>query len=132
MGDMNIWAVLVSGLVYFIFGGVWYAAVFSRQYQEGLGFNEEEKKEAEAAFPKALATHLVSGLVTAFVMAAFISAGSFMSGVKVGALLWLGFALTINLNYLMFERRPMTLFTLNNGFFLIAFAIMGGILAIWR
>jgi hypothetical protein len=37
--NLNFWAILVSGLVYWILGGIWYAAVFSKSWQEALGFN---------------------------------------------------------------------------------------------
>lgn len=43
-GNLNYIAILVSGAIYWVLGGVWYAAVFSKQYQAGLNFNDEEKK----------------------------------------------------------------------------------------
>lgn len=132
--DLNLWAVLVSGVIYFVFGGIWYAAIFSKKYQEGLGFSPEVKAQAEKDFPKALAAHLLSGLITSFILAGVISvtaSTTFISGIVTGFWMWLAFAFTINLNYLMFEKRPTSLFMLNNGFFLIAFAVMGGVLAVW-
>jgi len=49
-----------------------------------------------------------------------------------GFWLWLGFAFTIGLNGVMFEKRPVAVFQINNGFFLVAFSIIAGILTVWR
>ncbi len=135
MFDLNYWAVLVAGLSYWLIGGLWDAGIFGKQYQASLNFDEAEKQQAQKDFPKALATHFISGLITSFFLANFVRAAgstSFVTGIGYGALAWLAFAFTINLNYLMFERRPVSLFMLNNGFFLIAFALMCGILSVWR
>lgn len=132
---INFWAVLVSGVSYFILGGVWYAAIFSKQYQAALKLTPEEQAQGEKAFPMALATHFISGLITSIVLATLINAwgaNSFFEGMVCSFWIWLGFAFTINLNYMMFERRPTGLFMINNGFFLIAFLVMGGILSVWR
>ncbi|NIR50552.1 DUF1761 domain-containing protein [candidate division KSB1 bacterium] len=133
--NLNYLAVFVSGLVYWIVGGVWYAAIFSKQYQAALNFSPEEKDEAQKDFPKALGMHFLSGLITSLILAnlvRFMGANSFLQGVTAGFWIWLGFALTINLNYLLFERRPKVLFFVNTGFFLIAFVVMGGVLAVWQ
>ncbi len=136
--NLNFWAILVSGLVYWILGGIWYAAVFSKSWQEALGFNnlnEAGKAKLQKEFPKALLAHFGSGLLTSFILAKIVSAlgaNSFMDGLLYGALMWLAFAFTIHLNSLMFEKRPPAVFYLNNGFFLIAFAVLGGILTVWR
>jgi len=50
----------------------------------------------------------------------------------IGALIWLGFAFTLNLISLMFERRATSTFLINASFYLVAFGLIGGILALWR
>jgi len=132
---INYLAVLVSAIVFFILGGLWYAALFSKPWQEGLNFSPEEKAEAEKNFPKALASHFISGLISSFVLAnivRYMEASNFIEGIVCGLWIWLGFAFTIHLISLMFEKRPLKVFLINNGFYLIAFTIMGGILAVWR
>jgi len=127
-------AVFASAVLYWIIGGVWYAAVFSKAYQDGLGFNPEQKARADKDFPKALAAHFLSGLITCVVLSGIVRAAGaegFVSGMAVGLWVFL-IAFTLNLNYLAFEKRPRSLFFLNNGFFLVAFAVASGILAVWR
>jgi len=136
--NLNFWAILVSGLVYWILGGIWYAAVFSKPWQEAIGYfamNEAEKAKVQKDFPKALAAHFLSGLITSVILAKVVSAmgaTSFIEGLLYGALMWLAFAFTIHLNSLMFEKRPKPVFSINSGFYLIAFAVIGGILTVWR
>ena len=132
--DLNYLAIAACAAIYWVLGGVWYAAIFSKSYQAALNFSAEEKARATKDFPKALAAHFVSGLISSFIIAGLVGAlgaNSFISGMGYGLLLWLAFAFTINLNYIMFERRPAALFLINNGFFLIAFAIVGGVLSMW-
>lgn len=133
--NLNYLAIAVSGLSYFILGGIWYAAIFSKQFQAALNFTEAEKKQVQQDFPKSLAVHLLSGLITAFILANLtrgLGSHSFVEGMVFGFWPWLGFVLTNNLNSKMFERVPTAVFAINSGFYLVAFAIMGGILAVWR
>lgn len=131
----NVWATVVSGLFYFLFGGIWYAGIFGRQWQAGLGFTGDQLEAAKKSFPKALVTHLISGIITAYVIGRVILvAGSvtFLDGVIVGLWLWVGFAFTITLNARMFEMRSRGVFLINTTFYLITFAVIGGINAIWH
>ena len=133
--DLNYLAVLVAALVFFLVGGVWYAGVFGKPWQNALNLNPEETARAQQDFPKALAVWFLSGLIISFVLANLVNAlgaVSFGSGVMVGFWTWLGFALPLNLNSLAFEKRSPHVFLINAGFYWVAFALMGGILAAWR
>jgi hypothetical protein len=132
--DLNYLAILVAALVFFIVGGVWYAALFGKPWQNALSLNPEETARAQQDFPKALAVWFLSGLIISFVLANLtraLGAASFGSGVMVGFWAWLGFALPLNLNSLAFEKHSPHLFLINAGFYWVAFALMGGILAAW-
>ncbi len=133
--DLNYLAILVAALVFFIVGGVWYAALFGRPWRNALNLNPDETVQAQRDFPKALAVWFLSGLIISFVLvnlATALGAVGFGSGVMVGFWAWLGFALPLNLNSLAFEKRSPHVFLINVGFYWVAFALMGGILAAWR
>lgn len=132
--DLNYLAMLVAALVYFILGGVWYAGILAKPWQNALNLGAEQVAQAEKDFPKALVVWFLSGIITSFVLANLVralGAGSFGSGAVVGFWTWLGFALTMSLNSLAFEKRPVNVFLINAGFYWIALAVMGGILAAW-
>ncbi len=135
LADVNYFAVAVSGVIFFVMGGLWYAAVFSRPWQRGLALSPEQKDAQARNFPVALGTHLASGLVLSFVLANVVvwsGVTVFAEGVYIGALLWLGFAFTLHLISLMFERRATSTFLINATFYLLAFTVIGGLLAVWR
>ena len=133
--EVNYWAILVGGVTYFVLGGLWYAFIFTKPWRRALAFEPDIKARAEKDFPKALVGHLLSGILTTIVLSFIVrtaGANSFLDGVIYGLWVWLAFAFTINLNAFMFEKRPAPVFLINGGFYLIAFAIIGGILAGWQ
>ena len=133
--DLNFLAILVAALVFFVVGGVWYAAVFGKAWQNALNLNPDETAQAQQDFPKALAVWFLSGLLVSFVVANLVrvlGVTTFGAGIMVGFWAWLGFALPLNLNSLAFEKRSLHVFLINAGFYWVAFALMGGILAVWR
>jgi len=130
--DINYLAIFVAGGIFFIIGGIWYAGIFN--LMELLDLPPDEQKKAQKNFPKSLMVYFISGIVFSFVLANIVNlvnAQSFFEGVIIGFWLWLGFALTLSVNGLVFERRPVKIFLMNNGVYLISFLILGGILAIW-
>jgi hypothetical protein len=135
ISDLNYWSILVSGLLYFILGGLWYAVVFSKPYQAAVNFTEEQWKQAGKDFPKALIAHLISGLITAYILVhivRFFGAEDFARGMESGFWMWLGFVLTIKINDLMFTKTHKYLFLIDIGFYLVVYTLMGGLLTVWR
>jgi hypothetical protein len=91
---------------------------------------DEEKKNMPWLFLNGLLASLlvVYGMM---VIVHSLKLTDFISGLGAGVLIWAGFALTHSLNTLWEGRKPIVL-VINNGLFLITYALYGGILAIWR
>jgi hypothetical protein len=49
----------------------------------------------------------------------------------VGFFNWLGFVAVATLGSVTFEKRPLQLYLINNGYLLLALLIMGTVLAVW-
>lgn len=134
---INYAAVLVSALVYWILGGLWYSPLlFGGKFIEIMRWSPEQlaRIEAEGAGPQ-LALAFVGSLVTAFVLAHIVrytSGENALDGAKTGLWLWLGFVVTSNLNTVFFEFRPLGLYLINISYHLFAFVSMGALLAVWR
>lgn len=134
---INYAAVLVSALVYWILGGLWYSPLlFGGKFIEIMRWSPEQLAhiEAEGAGPQ-LALAFVGSLVTAFVLAHIVrytSGENALDGAKTGLWLWLGFVVTSNLNTVFFEFRPLGLYLINISYHLFAFVSMGALLAVWR
>jgi hypothetical protein len=133
--DPNVLATLVGGAIYWVIGGLWYAAILSKPYQKALGFGEDQAQQIKKSMPMALLLFLISGILSAYVIGHIVlvaSASTFLQGMMIGLWIWVGFAITIVVNLQVFERRPKPLLWINGAFYLIAFPLIGGIMAIWK
>ena len=54
-----------------------------------------------------------------------------LRGIQVGALLWMGFELTTWSTEYVFEVRPLSLFAINAGYWLLGMMLMGAIVGGW-
>jgi ABC-type nickel/cobalt efflux system permease component RcnA len=132
---VNYLAVLVCGVIYFILGGLWYAAVFAKPWTTALQFTPEEETAQKKRFPVALVTHFIAGLLSSYAIAVlilYLGITRFRGGFALGLLLWVGFGLTISFISMMFERRPKNVFYVHAGFYLVAFLVLSVILAVWQ
>jgi hypothetical protein len=134
---INYAAVLVSGVVYWLLGGIWYSPLlFGGKFIEIMRWSPEQlaRIEREGAGAQ-LALAFVGSLVAAYVLAHIVrytNAENATDGAKTGLWLWLGFIVTTNLNTVFFEFRPLGLYLINIGYHLVAFLVMGALLAAWR
>ena len=127
---VNPWAVLVSGIAYFVIGAVWYG-VFAEAWMKGIGKSREELTQR----PLDYAVSLIGEILVAFVLAVALNAFG-VTGVAdaifVGALLWFGFALLPEIVHYAYEEKTVTLLAINKGYDLLGVALAAIILALWR
>jgi hypothetical protein len=129
---INYWAVGVATLAKFLLGWLWYSPfLFGKQWQALSGVTAAQMK---AGMLKAILADLVGTFVLAWVLVHavhYAGAASLGQGVAVGFFNWLGFIGAASLAILFYEQRPPRLVLLYNGYMLLSFLIMGGILAVW-
>lgn len=134
---INYLAVLVAGLVIFLLGGVWYSPVlFAKKWVALQGRTMEQMKadSANANMPVMYLTALISGLVTAWVLAMlFANTGraGWMAGAHLGFWAWLGFAAPTSYATALFSMKPKQLWLIDTLYNLLAFVIAGAILGGW-
>ncbi len=131
----NYLANLVASIACFVFEAGWYS-YFMQSWLSGIG-RTREWLMSSAGFNPAL--QYGTALVSAAVMATAIScvtqltgAQTALRGVKVAALLWLGFELTAYSTEYVFEVRPLSLLGINAGFWLVGMMLMGAIVGAWK
>lgn len=133
---VNNVAVLVSGAVIFVLGGLWYSPVlFAKRWVALIGKTEAELKANAGNMPMSYLVVLLCGLVTAYVMALVVgnfAPGSAVDGAIVGALCWVGFAGATSYGTALFAGKSKALWLIDSGFNLVAFVVAGIILAVWR
>ena len=129
---MSRLAIIIAAAVAMIIGAVWYAdGVFGKSWRKMNGFNKEAiQKDASKAMAGMLAALIVMAFVLSRVIAAF-GALSAAEGIEVGVWMWLGFVGTIGVAKMLFEKRPLKLFAIDSGYYLVSLVVMGGIIAAW-
>jgi uncharacterized protein DUF1761 len=127
------WAMLVAAIIRLVVGGVWFSPIaFAEPWRRLVGLSEDQMK---AGMPKALAADVLGSLIMAFVLAhavVYAGATNFAQGAAVGFFNWLGFVAVIQFTAVLYEQRPLRLFLYQSGFNLVALALMGALLAVWR
>jgi hypothetical protein len=135
--NINFVAVLAAAIANMAIGWFWYSTSgFGNQWMDLTGMRPKNKQEEEAmkkAGGPAMAGAFVTSLVTAYVLAHFVSfldLGTAMDGAQLGFWVWLGFAGATGLSDHLFSNKPMQLFYINTGYRLATFLVMGAILAV--
>jgi hypothetical protein len=136
--DINYLAVLVSGIVIFMLGGLWYSrTLFASRWIAAMGTTEEQLRAAAGKSSMAVSYVLVflCGLLTAWVLAIVVvmfNAGDPVAGAITGMLCWLGFAGATSFGTALFSFQPRQLWLINSGYNLVSLILAGIILAVWR
>jgi len=130
---VNWWAVLVAGVVKFVIGWAWYSPpLFGRRWMELAKISEADMRSNMAAV---IVGQLITDLIMAYVLARIIAhygAGTVVDGGLVGLLVWFGFLATATFAVVLYEKRPLALWALNNGYLLVGLVVMGAIIAVWQ
>jgi hypothetical protein len=125
-------AVVVSTIVAFAIGGVWYSkALFGNAWLEEVGLTEEAVNNAN--MPKTFGGTLVLQFLAVSVLAALLGPeSSWLSGLETGLLIGIFLIATAYGITYLFEQRSMRLFLINAGYNIVLFAIVGAILGAWH
>ncbi len=133
--DINWVAVIVAAIVSMALGAFWYSpAGFGKQWVALMGFTDQQQKAMKKGAGKAYALAFIGALITSAVLAMLVDwaqAITMIDGAKVGFWIWLGFVATTMAGMMLWEGKPMKLYTLNSGYHLVNFILMGAILAAW-
>ena len=134
---MNYVAVLVAGIISMIIGGFWYSpAGFGKAWIKLSGMTNKQlshvkKKGMAGSYVFAFVAAIITNWVLAQVLT-ISGAASARVGMLVGFTLWLGFIATTLLSGLLWEQKPLRLYLINAGHYLLVFLINGALLAVWQ
>ncbi len=137
---INWLAVVVSAIAFFVLGGLWYGPLFGKKWQSAVGLSDEEMKQA----------NMGKLFGSAFVFALIISAGMAMfffgmppkpgcevemtvaNGAMYGGMTGIFFLFpSIGMNYL-FARKSSSLIAIDSLYHILAYVVVGVILAAWQ
>lgn len=131
---VNNLAILVSGILLWVLGAIWYSpALFAKPWMALLGIKKEEGKRDGLLL--GMTASFIGDLILSFVLAHIImwshTTGYARGGVA-GVLVWMGFIAAPSLPQGLYEKRPFKLFAINGGYWLVGLFIVGGVLSVWR
>jgi hypothetical protein len=135
--QVSILPLVVIAVVNFFLSWLWYSPVlFMKPWATALGtYGKKEMTEKEK---KAMPFLFLSGLVASFILSYGLQvvvhssgATTFLGGLVVGVVAWFTFALTHSLSTL-WEGRKGVVLVVNNGLYLLTYAVFGGLVAVWK
>ncbi len=128
-------AVIVSGIVIFAIGGLWYSPMlFAKPWVRLMNKTEEELKAA-APGPLPFVIVFIAALLIALVLAMIENHFKPLTatrGALLGVLCWLGFAAPTSFGTATFSGTPKAVWAINSGYNLVSFVVAGVILAVWH
>ena len=128
---LNWWAILVSTVVAFLIGGIWYGPLFGKAWVAALGKTEDELQPSPTPF----IVSAITSLITAVALAAIIKAlaiTTWVGGLGIGALVGIGFIATAMASDSAFCGWTLRLFLIQSGYRVFYSLVMGVILAVWQ
>jgi hypothetical protein len=133
---INILAVIVSAIVTFGIGALWYSPLlFGKQWVEFNAVSPDKVEAMRKNAPRLYGLSFVCYLVMAAMFAVLLRMTHIehiLGGAKLGFLLWLGFVATVGLTASLYAGRSMKAYALDAGYQLVFLVVMGLILLIWH
>jgi hypothetical protein len=128
--DLNIWAILVAGIMNMAIGALWYSGIlFGNKWMSYLGFKEEDLTPS----PWLYLVVFVLGLIIALVMAMFLQGSSGVKdGLIYGGILALAFVIPTMITHYLYEQRRGGFMLIVAGHELVVFLAYGALLAGWQ
>jgi hypothetical protein len=132
MNDFALWPVLAGTAAFFAVGALWYGVIFAKAWQRAAGLSDAAMQSGNMGviFGLAFAFEMLIAMVLWHLVArtdpaphvVMMMATGFAVGVMIPA---------IGINYL-FLRKPLSLFLIDAGHFVVGMAAMGGAFLLFR
>jgi hypothetical protein len=137
MAHVNIWSILVSAIVAYAVGALWYSpALFGKEWMRLKGISADDiTEESKRGMWKLYVTQLVVTIVMFCVLGFIISATGAQSagnGLFLAFLAWVGFSVMPATGDMLWNKAPFKLFLINQVCALVSWLAGGAIIGGWR
>ena len=133
---VNYLAVLVAAVVSFILGAIWHGPLFGKTWAAAKGLTPEQIEAGKKDMPRYMVIIFLLLIVVAWalaVLAEYTHLATWMQGLKLGLICWIGFAVTVSFaEAAMTSGRKYTTFYIGAGSWLITFVVSGIIVSLWH
>ncbi len=131
--NINIWALLVSSLAALVVSGFWYSDyAFGKQWR---AFNSNLFTMGSDNATRLYIGQFILTLITNFVLARvlfFTGASSWIQGLAVALLVWVGFVAALGASSILWEKKPWKLVAINTGSYLATLIVSAIIFTLWN
>ena len=135
MPKLNYLAVVVTALLAFVMGAVWYSPLlFGKAYLEVRGMDPAAMAGMRPAAGEVLG-EFAKNLVVAFVLAHFVvrlGVGDWKGALQLGLWVWVGFQAMLLMGAVLHEKMPWVLYAIHAGDAFVKTLAMTVILGVWR
>lgn len=132
MADVALWPVIFAAVANMIIGFIWYhPKVFGTAWMRMAGIAPDAAERGKARMPYMMLIALVGSLIVSYVLNWFgIAWGVYdwAGAVELGIWVWLGFVAPMMLGSVLWEQKPVKLYILNVGYWLVTLVVMSVIL----
>ncbi|HET7102542.1 MAG TPA: DUF1761 domain-containing protein [Terracidiphilus sp.] len=131
---INYVAILIAAIVCFLLEAGWYS-FFLDAWLSGIGRSRQWMLQTGINPALQYGAALVAAAVVAIALSCTIQLTgpqTMLRGIRVGALLWVGLVATTWGTEYVFEVRPVSLFAINGGLWLLNLVVMGAIVGGWK
>ena len=128
--------VIVSAVAVFAIGALWYSPMlFGKAWVKAHGHTPEKIEAMRATMGRAYGVSFLCYVVMAAAMAILLKRMDVIyvrGGVKLGALIGVGFVATVGLTANMFSEKRLATWLIDAGYQIVYLMVMGAILVAWR
>lgn len=128
MGQINYLAVVLAAVAFFAVGAVWYTVLFGKAWQRALGMSDAQLRggtNIAVIYGLAFLCELAIAWILGHMFARTAPSPRAMMMISTGFGLGV-ITPAIGINYL-FQRKPLKLFLIDAGHFILGTAAMGGV-----
>lgn len=134
--NVNVWAVLVSGVLSMVMGGLWYGPLFGKAWASYTGWTEDK---VAAVAPSRMAMSYGLSLVAAVVSAAALAVlarglglSSVVDGLVLGGVCGVGFVAMAFGTTFLFEQKKLGHWLVVSGYEVVYITVAGVLVTVWR
>jgi type III secretory pathway component EscU len=129
---INIWAILVSTIIYFTLGALWYSPLlFGNIWVKALGVNMEDLEQKPIDFFGSAIAAFIATLFLALLLEVVGTYDVFIS-LLVALIVGVGFVLSSGAYNVLYEGKNYIAYLIDGGYHIIALLITGLILGLWQ
>ena len=130
---ITFWFVLVCAVINLGLGFLWYSpALFGREWAKLAGKQGDPLRMDGVSAP--FAWLIASALAMSYALASVLSAfapQSLYECVSIAILAWIGLSAATSVGEYVFLKKPLALFLINGGFYLLSFIIVAVLFRFW-